>query len=395
MARKRRSAGEGSSWKRSSDGRWVADWYDHTGRRRYVTGATQKEARGKAATLAGRTEGGERTIHEFLDWWCDVVLEGSGLAPETIRRYRSDVRLHLKPALSPRMQVDQLKPRHVREVVAAVRAKGLSKRSAQSAKVTLGVAYQVLVDDDELDYNPVHSVKVQGPDPLEVPDLSPTMLRTLLVGTSNDRFGTLYAFLVGSGVRPGEALGLGRPDVDFERRRGVILRNLRREKVGEVVTDEGKVKGVWAWGFGDTKTHKPRPIPLSELALAAVARRLEIQDFERSWNGDAWVEGVEVAGGRVVRPELIWTTPTGKPVYESVVSQHLERACERLDLPRLTPNMLRHAANTVMAAGGVETATRTRMLGHSARINERVYTHVLDEQLREAAQRLDEALGEN
>ena len=112
MARKsntRAAQGSGSIRQRS-DGTWEARFVTGhdpgTGKaiRKSVYAKTQKEVRQKLAQAIAAVDNKayrepcKMTLGEWLDTWADTYLEG--VKPRTVKIYRDDIRLHIKPYLA-------------------------------------------------------------------------------------------------------------------------------------------------------------------------------------------------------------------------------------------------------------------------------------------------------
>ena len=125
------------------------------------------------------------------------------------------------------------------------------------------------------------------------------------------------------------------------------------------------------------------------MALPAIAvgalreqHRRQLQDRLAAgpvWEGQRW--------------DLVFATLTGEPSANYSVTTHFQSDLVALGLPRFRFHVLRHTAATVMLARGVAPRVVMEALGHSTiTITMNVYAHVMPEQRRDAADRMDEAL---
>ena len=102
-----RSHNEGSLFFRRRDRRWVAKVSMPDGSRPSASHPDKAEAKRLLAELIRLRDVGARpadhrmTVGQFLRRWLDDV--GPILAPETIRKHESIVRVHLTPALGHRL----------------------------------------------------------------------------------------------------------------------------------------------------------------------------------------------------------------------------------------------------------------------------------------------------
>jgi len=124
-------------------------------------------------------------------------------------------------------------------------------------------------------------------------------------------------------------------------------------------------------------------VPLTAVAVEALAARLEVLQLERQYAGEAWEE----CG-------LMWPTKSGAPMHARTLQKHLAGICRDQGLPHLTPHHLfRRGASTLMAAEGVPAKVRAAILGHTrVATTEDIYTDVLDPDLRAAVDTLGRIL---
>jgi integrase len=133
--------------------------------RRPVYGRTRAEASAKLAELVAKTAAGvplavkSWTVQAYAEHWlADVVAQR--LRPSTLASYRDTMRLHIWPTRG-RCRLRALTPAHVRKLLAAKSAAGLSVRSVQIIHAVLRVMLAEAVRDELVERN-VASI-VRGP----------------------------------------------------------------------------------------------------------------------------------------------------------------------------------------------------------------------------------------
>jgi integrase len=179
----------------------------------------------------------------------------------------------------------------------------------------------------------------------------------------------LYALMLSTGLRRGEALGLKWEDVDLNS--GVILvrRQLKREQ-GRLLTS-------------DTKTAKSRravhlPAPMIATLKAHRAR----QSADHLKIGNAWSDSGHV-----------FTTTIGTPIDPRNVYREFQKICEQAGLGKWHPHELRHSAASLMLAQGVKLQVVSEVLGHaSIRMTADVYGHILAPDRQSAADAMSSTL---
>lgn len=122
-----------------------------TGRQkqRSVTGKTQKEVREKLQALAVEVNSGtyqepcRMTLGEWLDIWAENYL--GACKPRTKQIYKSDIRVHIKPALGA-VRMENLMPHTVQTFYNALASDKADKPSlsAKTIKNIHGVLHQAL-----------------------------------------------------------------------------------------------------------------------------------------------------------------------------------------------------------------------------------------------------------
>ena len=219
----RRANGEGSVYRRK-DGRWVGAHYvlrpDGGRERRPVYGRTRAEASAKLAELDAKTAAGvplavkSWTVQAYAEHWlADVVAER--LRPSTLASYRDTMRLHIWPILG-RCPLRALTPAHVRKLLAAKLATGLSVRSVQIIHAVLRVMLAEAVRDELVERNVATIVRAPTGPREEVRPWSPDEATAFLAASGGNRLHALFAVGVALGLRRGELLGLRWADVDLD-----------------------------------------------------------------------------------------------------------------------------------------------------------------------------------
>ena len=132
--------GEGSIYKRKSDGRWigvVSLGFDEAGRqrRKTVSGKTRNAALTKLRELQRQLDEGlpppnnRLTVGEMLDQWLKDVVP-LRVSPSTLANYSSVIKTHIKPALG-RKRLSTLTTDDVQAFISRKRDAGLSSRTVR------------------------------------------------------------------------------------------------------------------------------------------------------------------------------------------------------------------------------------------------------------------------
>lgn len=370
----RRARGEGSVYL-TAEGRWRASLtipHPDGSRsiRRIVSGRTKAEAVRKLDALKREAAAGYatgETTAAYLARWAEAVRPG--LRPSTAREYARHVAQYWTPAIGT-IPLTRLQPSHVERVLSDLLARGLSPTTARYARTTLRRALHDAQRDGLLMRNVAALARPPRLVRRELRALTAAEVRRLFEATAGHRFGPLYALLVGSGLRIGEALGLGWSDVENG---SLTVRRALHRASGNGYT------------LGEPKTRQSR----RTVVLPAVARQALDRQQARQEAARAALAPGEWQDSR----GLIFTDPVGRPWSPYVVSGDFREAADTLGLP-VRLHDLRHTFATLALAAGVPLKTVSAALGHSSiAITADVYAHVTPELRQEAADALDRALG--
>src|SRR5215831_5786469 len=119
--------------KRGRPGRWIVDYRDASGRRRWVTCRTRKQAKylleeklrdSRQPPLAAAAL--DLTVAAYSERWMEIIE--TTVKPRTQQGYQKILRLHILPALG-RVKIRQLHKGHIR-LLLAEKLRGPLKRNS-------------------------------------------------------------------------------------------------------------------------------------------------------------------------------------------------------------------------------------------------------------------------
>jgi integrase len=226
------------------------------------------------------------------------------------------------------------------------------------------------VRDKAVAHNPAHAVRRPRVTANEAAYITPDQLRSLLAAAEGSRYAPLFALLVNSGLRRGEALALHWSDIDLDAKLLRVRGTLARVD-GELVVTE-------------TKTAKSRRVvPLSPTAENVLRDLRTRQRAERLMAGSMWQP-----------TPYVFTTEFGQPSDPRNALRALKAAAKRAKLPSTVGlHTLRHSAASVRLSAGVPLKVVSEIFGHaSVAITGDVYGHVPPDVSRDALTRLNDAL---
>jgi integrase/recombinase XerD len=293
-----------------------------------------------------------RAIDEYLDY-LDVER---GLAPATIRAYRSDLDDfaasvgHEAWGRSADAAVTYL-AELARPRVAG--GGGLASTSLRRRAAALKGFYRFAYGEGriEVDVGALIDLPRQGrrlPDTLSVEETGRLMDAAVASGA---RDGALLELLYGAGLRVSEALGLDLDDLSVD---GAFVRVI---------------------GKGD----KERLVPVGETAMDALG---------------SWIEGDRAA---IVARHAVVAADRGGPLFVGDRGRRLarqqawavvQRAARSAELPAtVSPHTLRHSFATHLLEGGADLRVVQELLGHASISTTQLYTHLTGERIRDVYRR--------
>lgn len=180
-----------------------------------------------------------------------------------------------------------------------------------------------------------------------------------LEATKDSRYAPLWRLIATTGMRRGEALGLGWDDVDLAAARLSVNRTL--VQVGDYRSAETGI------GWGTPKTARGRrAISLDPATVTALRAHRARQRKERLAAGSAYTD-----------EGLVFPDRTGKPLHPKVVSNQFRKSVTRHEMPYLSIHGLRHSWATLALQAGVHPKIVQERLGHSTiSITLDIYSHV-------------------
>jgi len=374
----RRSNHEGSIYQRGSDGLWLGVahlGYDDAGKpiRRYVSARTRTKVARKLKQLRRKVDDGlllkddgVKVAELFERWFNDIMRHQ--IAPSTFANYQTVVRMHILPSIGTKKIVD-LTVSDIDRMLSKKADSGLSPSTVRRIRAVLAqcldqaIRWELVARNVATLSRSPKSVRKEGR------TLSPEQARHLLETLKGHRNESLYALMLSTGIRRGEALGLMWKD--FDRNSGVlrIARQLKREGTQLVTTD--------------TKTAKSRrAVNLPEPMLLSLLEHEKRQEDERTTLSDYWIE-----------TGYIFTSSVGTPIDPRNLYREFQGICRKAGLGDWHPHELRHSAASLMLAQGVKIQVVSQVLGHaSIRMTADVYGHLLEPDRKEAAEAMGAVL---
>lgn len=382
MAKGKRAAGEGTIRERRPgvwEGRLTVE---EDGKKKQVSfyGKTQAEVVEKMTENRKKiadnrpVRNKEITLGELLDKW--YVHVSQKRRANTVKTYGSYMNGHVKPDLG-HYQVSQLTPAKLEKYFWEKAKMGLQPRSVGHLRAVLRAALSFGEREGWVDRNVAKFAEPPAIPQSKIEPFTPDQIEPLLQAMVGERLEALFYFVLATGTREGEALGVTWPDVDLDAGTVHIQHTLLRQD-GEYVLDD-YVK--------NSSSNRILALPDEAVALLNVWKTKQDgwkEDWGQDW-GNQW--------------DLVFTTEYGRPLHQSTVLHSFQRMLDAWNkenpdkLPRKRFYDLRHSCASYLIFKGASLMDVKEQLGHSQiALTANTYGHLFMEQKKENAKRMGEML---
>jgi len=329
--------------------KWVVDYYDATGIRRWVTCETKREAEDELAKVIPPSRqprsapvlNSNITVEYYAEHWLREVAAKA--KPLTVTSYKANVACHIVPRLGS-VRVRALSKALVKQFLTELLTSNqLLRSSVGTVHTVLRAMLSSAVDDGLLTTNPAKglgkSFKL-----VESPRQRQERIKALdrgqvgaLLAAADPQHRPLFLVLARTGLRVGEALGLQWDDLNLQDRTAHIER-------------------TWSGGrLGTPKSGSGRTVDLSQETCETL-RRLQVT---RKLETLKW-------GLREV-PAWVFSTEQGTPLDVKKVQRAFRRALKAAKLPgHFSPHSLRHSFASQLIQAGISLAYVQTQLGHAS-----------------------------
>lgn len=328
------------------------------------------------------------TLNELLSRYLDTKVS---ITPSTKENYVFIWNKDIKDNALGFMKIKDIKKSDILKFYAHLyKERKLGRGTIQLFQNFLYPAFQMAVEDSIIRLNPCKGC-MKDYSGAEVSDAKKPLTKTeeqnllmfLKEGASFYRpHYTLVAFMLWSGVRIGEALGLTWKDVDFEKETISINHQLIYKK------KDGKIQPY----ISGPKNKLAREIPMTRALLKLLSEHKRETYMISRYGGyslNGYSEFVFLnREGKVHKPETIVRA------FHGMVNQYNKENAEKGEfLPDFTPHILRHTFCTRMAENGMDVKVLQTIMGHkNIGITMQVYNHVNTDRAQNEMKRIEEAM---
>ncbi|MBI4774596.1 MAG: site-specific integrase [Deltaproteobacteria bacterium] len=348
--------------------RWVIDFYDQYGKRRWKTlpkGATKGKARDELRNIEESLSNGTFCPTKRMPAFSTVAGEWleykkPKLRSTTWKVYEGHVRNHFEEL--NHLKIVQVTLPVLEKFISDRQTHGMNINTIRKILVTLGQILSYAARHRYIDHNPLRDVerpRDSGEDlqDNEITVLTPEQIQALLGSVDNQKYRTLFMLAVMTGARQGELLGLKWSDLDIENHQIHIQRTFNKGR------------------FFPPKTKKStRRIDLGPGVVTEL----------RKWKIACSPNGLN----------LMFPNDAGNPInYSNMVRREFQPALRAAGLPKLRFHDLRHTFASLLIEQGENIKYIQTQLGHSTpTVTLNVYAHLFKSRNQEAAHRLEKTV---
>lgn len=338
-------------------------------RRGFATQAAAEKAEADARKAYGEAAiGADGSVAaELTAWLSERELD---IEETTLDNYRNLFRMYVIPHIGGR-QLYSLDRRAVQDMYKTLLKEGGVNKKPLSP-TTVRTTHRVLLKAfKDLGIN---LEGVRQPRPAQREDhgrkgvWSPQQSKTFLRFHKEARLYAAWGLAVVAGFRRGELAGLRWAKVDLDQ--GIVFVHIQRTISGNKVIEKSP------------KGKSRRAVAIGPAMVKVLREHKARQNEEKAKAGLLYHDY-----------DYVFCREDGEPYYPRYFTDMWEKACIEAGVPQIVLHDARHTSATAGADAGVPEHVMQKRLGHAdARTTREVYTHVLPESERKAAELMDSAL---
>ena len=355
-------------------GRWVIDFYDQYGKRRWKTlkdGTTKKEARAELRAI-------EDMVSEGIYQPLKNIPLFSKVAKDWLEYKKPNIRIttwevcegHTKNHFQSLngLRINRMNTAAIEKFIREKQAQGMNINTLRKILVTLNQILGYAVRHRYIEHNPLRDAerpKQQGEEGEGSQEktriLKPEQIKAFLDMAEEQKYRSMFMLAVFGGPRQGEILGLKWSDMDWQNKQVHVQRTYTKDR------------------FFTTKTKSSnRKVDLGPAVISEL----------KKWKLACPKHDLD----------LMFPNEAGKPMnYSNMVNRHFLPALVAAELPKIRFHDLRHTYASLLIEQGENLKYIQSQLGHSSpTVTLNVYAHLMKHTNQEAACRLESAiLGED
>ncbi len=379
----RAAKGEGSVF--ATDAGWRG-YVTVNGRRKYASGSTKMEVAQKLREIKNQRDNGVVVVGrspKLLAWiehWMTATEPKHKI--KTHAGYRDIIDRYL-PAWLGDVTLQKLTAEHLEQAYAALREKGLSGATVYQLHSIIRASLTLAQKRGRVPVNVARLVvsppvaQSRKPVPFSDHDIA-----AIYAALADSRSETRFIWGLELGPRPGEAIALEWPSIDFAEGSILLCQQL------QTVDGELRLVKYTKTDDKDAPAYRKQPLPGYLADLFRKQHERQLHEMSRASRWEEWRDKDEPEG---TAHAFVFTSARrpGRPLTPKGDAEQWGNILRAAGLPHAKPYTARHTAASRMLAAGIDIAVVADILGHSVEVLMKVYAHALEDRKRAAARMLE------
>lgn len=300
------------------------------------------------------TRPSELTVDAWFENW--YKTKESTTKPNTHSSYKTRYKKDIQEVIGY-MQLTEVKPMHCQLIFNKMAEKNRSNNTMNSTRIVLHNLFELAQANDIIHQNPCHKLVKSniGIEKEEKEALTKEEHQRFLEIIRGCKYENQYRFVLQTGLRAAELVGLKWSDIDFKG---------RKIKVTQITYfhNESTISGT------PKSKSSIRVIPLTDEAI----RLLKLEKEKMS---SLKVIPIEWKDYVFLNPR------NGEPILTSRYDETIYRLCDKNHFKRISMHILRHTFATRCIEGGMKPKTLQKIMGHSSiTVTMNRYVHTTEEE---------------
>ncbi|MFR3411212.1 MAG: tyrosine-type recombinase/integrase [Coprococcus sp.] len=294
-------------------------------------------------------------VDAWFEYWIDVKKKT--VRPNTVRNYTERYNKNIQKIIGRKI-LTEVKSIHCQKIFTDMAEEGYKTSTIYQTRIALFNMLEFAKENEVILSNPCKkSVKSDMGKPSQKKEaLTIDVQKKFIEYAKGQSYENQFRFILQTGLRTGELVGLKWEDIDFSKKAIRIQRSMEyRYSVGE-------------WRIGEPKSKAGyRTIPLTDEAIRILTEQKEknknIKKIQEEWS------------------DFIFLSRKGEPVKNSAYDAALFKICDKAKINRFSMHVLRHTFATRCIEGGMMPKTLQKILGHSnIGITMNLYVHITEDE---------------
>ncbi len=309
----------------------------------------------------------EMTVNSWFEYW--IGVKKRTVRPNTVRNYTERYRRNIEPVIGKKI-LSSVNTIHCQTIMNKMADEGYRTTTIYQTRIALYNMLDYAYQNDVIRKNPCNKMVRSdiGKRSAKKEALTLGQQKLFCETIRGNTYEYQYRFLLQTGLRTGELIGLKWSDIDFENRTLSVNRSMEyRHSTKE-------------WRIGEPKSKSGyRTIPLTDEAIEILRlqkkKNLSFKVIEMEWT------------------EFVFLCKKGAPVKNSTYDTMLFKLCDKANMARFSMHVLRHTFATRCIEAGMKPKTLQTILGHSnIGITMNLYVHTTEEEKQKEIDLIAEAL---